>query len=117
MVHGSLQFQVSQSQNGTIEVMIKDEESTDISVEAAISDIVTPVITNDSIVVNVMSDGMKQIVDDDSVIVDALQDPAISSADRNPIVDFFQNIFSGQVSVSPDPQISLEPPDECSKCS
>lgn len=115
MVHGSLQFQVSQSQNGTIEVMIEDDDSTDISVGAAISDTVTPVITIDTIVVNVINDGMKQIVNDDSVIVDALQDPA--GDDRNPIVNFFQNIFSGPVTVSPDPIIALEPPDDCTKCS
>lgn len=62
-----------------------------------------------------MNESIPAIVNDDAVIVNAIPDPTQAGPDRNPLVDFFQNLFQGPG--APQPQYAMDPPDDCPKCS
>lgn len=73
-------------------------------------------VNDDSIVLNAnVNEAAAPIVSDDSVTVDAIPNPSHATPDRNPLVDFFQNLFQGPG--APEPQVLLEPPEDCGKCS
>lgn len=73
-------------------------------------------VIDDSIVVNAnVNEAAAPIISDDTVTVDAIPNPSHATPDRNPLVDFFQNWFQGPG--APEPQVLLEPPDDCASCS
>lgn len=84
--------------------------------ETASNEIANVIDIDDSVVVTAnVNESAPAIVSGDTVIVDAIPNPAQATPDRNPLVDFFQNLFQGPG--APQPQYALDPPDDCPKCS
>lgn len=63
---------------------------------------------------NRIADG-RQIYTSDSVIVDSTDNAPIAGGDRNPLVEWLQQIFNRPTTT--EPPLVLEPPDNCQECS
>lgn len=64
-----------------------------------------------------VNESATEMFSNDTVTVEAIPSPSYQGPDRGPIMDFFQNFLPATANPTTPEEISLDPPDDCDKCS